>query len=216
VKLSELSPLTEDLVQQCNDRTKDFTLALMDFVQWDDQQSKIGSITDLIGSPSSEQTPRKGTASLGSGTVDSETLEPSSPVSSHKQSGFGYYIWPVFLLNLLIDHEAWGAWRKKVERGDLTSSRSASVSTSVSTSVSNAQSSSSQAGVAATKTSDSDIEANTHTTRITARSAKRTTLKMPTRRRLYFDALCADRILELGYLKDEDRSPERDSDTGTG
>jgi hypothetical protein len=212
VKLSELSPLTEDLVQQCNDRTKDFTLALMDFVQWDDQQSKTGSITDLIGSPSSEQTPRKGTASLGSGTVDSETLEPSSPVSSHKQSGFGYYIWPVFLLNLLIDHEAWGAWRKKVERGDLTSSRSASVSTSVS----NAQSSSSQAGVAATKTSDSDIEANTHTTRITARSAKRTTLKMPTRRRLYFDALCADRILELGYLKDEDRSPERDSDTGTG
>jgi hypothetical protein len=209
--LTEVSPLTEDLVQQCNDdRTKDFTLALMDFIKWDDKQSKTGSVTDLTGSSSSEQS-----SLLGSGTVDSETLEPSSPVSSHEQSGFEYYVWPCFVLNLITDQTGWAQWRKKVERGDLTSSRSDSAS--VYTSISAAHSSSSQADVVATMPSDSHIEPNAHTTRVAVQSAKRSKPreKPPTRRKLYFDALCADRILELEKLENEDRSSRNDTDPET-
>jgi hypothetical protein len=154
-------------VQLCGDeRTRDFTLALIDFVQWHDEQGRAPSITDLNGSPSSEETLRIGTGSQGSRTIDSETLRPSSPVSSHEQS---VYEWPAFILNLLTDQKAWFTWRKKTERGATTSS-----------------------------------------TMSIANGPRRSNPTPLTKRRLYFDALCADRNQEI-----ENYSLGRDSGIGT-
>lgn len=154
-------------MQLCGDeRTRDFTLALIDFVQWDDEQGGAPSITDLNGSPSSEETLRIGTGSQGSRTIDSETLRPSSPVSFHAQS---VYKWPAFILGLLTQQEAWFTWRKKAERRATTSS-----------------------------------------TISIADGPRRSNPTPLTRRRLYFDALCADRNQEI-----ENLSLGRDSGIGT-
>lgn len=153
-------------MQLCGDeRTRDFTLALIDFVQWDDEQRRAPFITDLNGSPSSDETMRIGTGSQGSRTIDSETLRPSSPVPSHEQS---VYTWPDFVVKLLKKKEAWFTWRKKTERRATTSS-----------------------------------------TMSIANGPRRSNPTPLTKRRLYFDALCADRNQEI-----ENSSLGRDSGIG--
>ena len=86
--------------------------------------------------------------------------------------GHVYYIWPDFILDLLIQPTAWAAWRKRVERGEVTGGRNSAETISKTT-------------------IDPKSEVD-----IVPPNLKRKH-KPVTRRKAYFDALCSDRITEI-------------------
>jgi hypothetical protein len=86
---SYLEPLTTETLKQCTDeRTHDFTLALLDFARW---ESKF----------------------ILERTADGED---TSVTETSSNDGQGFYLWPDFILDLLNQPKEWAAWRKRVER----------------------------------------------------------------------------------------------------
>ena len=98
VKNAEVQVLTEELAQHCiDDRTADFTLALMDFQTWD----RAGTLD-----------PCSTTSFL---PISSSSTSPPSSLSG----SLSCYEWPVFILDMLDNPSVWAAWRKRVERAFL-------------------------------------------------------------------------------------------------
>ena len=122
-------PLTTALVQECTEeRTQDFTMALWEFVRWDDNKNKIresaftpgrghlGSLSLGIGNPNvidisnnnddiESDSEYREMVGVGVGVTDGSNT-----------SDYRYYVWPDFILDLLNRPTAWAAWRKKTER----------------------------------------------------------------------------------------------------
>ena len=118
VRITELHPLTEELVQLCiDDRTIDFTLALMDFAQWDHARQKQ-KVTQAH--KDSTTLPRNG-GSVGTGTisgVEAAHTHADSAVDSSDNvvEEVPRYVWPEFVLTMLRRPTDWASWRKRVER----------------------------------------------------------------------------------------------------
>eukprot|EP01034_Spumella_vulgaris_P021631 gene21631-27670_t len=88
---SALEPLTMELLKQCTDeRTHDFTLALVDFARWE---------THFINTS-------EGHSNAGG---DSSVDQPAA-------DGESFYLWPDFILDLLNRPKEWAVWRKRAER----------------------------------------------------------------------------------------------------
>ena len=120
-KITELLPLTTALVQECTEeRTQDFTMALWEFVRWDDNKNKIleGASTPGFLGPilSGGKNSKVVDISNDAEVVDLEDEERIEVADSSNSTVFKYYIWPDFILDLLNHPTAWAAWRKKTER----------------------------------------------------------------------------------------------------
>ena len=120
--------LTEDLVQGLTeDRTKDFTLALMDFTQWDEseRQRKLEEIEIEIEEENENIKGKKNKdgkegkeAKVGDGRgLNDEASHASESALMDVSPIDKYYVWPDFILDMLNRPTEWGSWRKKVERG---------------------------------------------------------------------------------------------------
>jgi hypothetical protein len=110
VNANTLRPLTISLMKNCNDeRTQDFTLALMDFVDWDMMTNRFPSHNQMLSnsyhSTESLEVDKNGY------TIHGEYIEP--------------YEWPRFILDLINDNKIWASWRKQKERVYLSSKRKA-------------------------------------------------------------------------------------------
>ena len=91
-------------------------------------------------------------------------------------AGHVHYIWPDFILDLLIQPTAWAAWRKRAERGETTGGRNNEETTSKSN-------------------TDHKNEVE-----VVSNNSKRKHRPV-TRRKAYFDALCSDRIAEIELIE---------------
>ena len=90
-------------MQECtNDRTKDFTLALMDFIEWDENSNSNLNSNSISNSNSN---------------LNSNQSVNSSSLKEELNNDREYYVWPVFILDMLNHPVEWSAWRRKVERG---------------------------------------------------------------------------------------------------
>jgi len=88
VSYNTIEPLTVQKLKSCTDeRTHDFTLALMDFAEWD---IKKAWNSDNSSSPTSNE--------------DNDDDENR------------LYLWPDFILDMINSPREWAAWRKRVER----------------------------------------------------------------------------------------------------
>ena len=161
-RIKELLPLTETLLQQCSEeRTRDFTLALLDFTQWDEMVN------------SQRITPPTPVAAQVTGPSTAPCMESQGPGSDTVDvAGHVHYVWPDFILDLLIQPSVWAAWRKRVERGEMTGGRNNAETLSKSNADSN-----------------NEVE-------IISNNFKRKHRPV-TRRKAYFDALCSDRMAEI-------------------
>jgi hypothetical protein len=89
VSCNTIDPLTIQKLKSCTDeRTHDFTLALMEFAEWDIKNSWETENKDGAVSPSTD------------GEKEDDTM----------------YLWPDFVLELINSPREWAAWRKRVER----------------------------------------------------------------------------------------------------
>lgn len=118
VKYNDLLSLTEELVQLCiDDRTIDFTLALLDFVKWDRDRGAVqkkggeGGDGDGVGGASPLE---------NEGKDPGPNITDSSSSSSSSSSSKSHYQWPSFIINMLNKPTEWASWRKKVERSILS------------------------------------------------------------------------------------------------
>ena len=113
MKSGELIPLCEELVQQCiDDRTVDFTLALMDFAKWHHALEP----NHALASRSSESEESEDGDDEEEGSKEGE----GSPNSSVALSSPSHYLWPAFILTMLKKPIEWASWRKRVERAILS------------------------------------------------------------------------------------------------
>ena len=126
MKYSEVFILTEGLAQQCiDDRTADFTLALMDFANWDKERGTRSSRFDEIDQDFEEVKVEKKQFPVAP-TRQRENSFSSSGDQDQDQNqdpGSNYYEWPDFLLNMMRQPSVWASWRKKVERSILSNIR---------------------------------------------------------------------------------------------
>ena len=128
MKFTELHSLTEELVQHCiDDRTIDFTLALMDFAQWDYARQRQTDITTLpqggwsvgVGSVGHKNTAGIGqveSLAMGSTTLSKQEGEVKAEKEGEKEGEVQRYVWPDFVLAMLKKPTDWASWRKRVER----------------------------------------------------------------------------------------------------
>jgi hypothetical protein len=93
-----IEPLSMVNLAHCTeDRTHDFTLALLDFAKW-------------------EQDHRRRLASQTSDSYFSESTTGASSGTSATEEVCELYDWPKFILKMLNAPEQWSTWRKKAER----------------------------------------------------------------------------------------------------
>ncbi|KAJ1426593.1 hypothetical protein B484DRAFT_450635 [Ochromonadaceae sp. CCMP2298] len=127
----ELDPLTVEKLQHCSeDRTHDFTLALIDFARWQGELRAQEEQAQAKVRRSGEKSKRmdsdyfsSGGGGGGSGggaewaqrareaqsRVQSQPLDPQSDPQLHD--------WPEFILKMLNSPKQWHSWRKAAERG---------------------------------------------------------------------------------------------------
>ena len=130
VKKNEVFPLTSSKLQQCTDeRTHEFTAALMEFVTWDCERYKTEKerkafINSLLSSTDDKNighvndedlkyTKKRKEVSSDSTT---DTLLKGGYSSVPVLSPEGYYIWPAFIWALLDKPKKWSLWRMNAER----------------------------------------------------------------------------------------------------
>jgi len=90
VSYNTIEPLTLHNLKLCTDeRTLDFTLALMDFAEWDIKKSWMQDL-------------------------ENKDLQFSSSLTTDEEEEF--YLWPDFILDLINSPREWASWRKRVER----------------------------------------------------------------------------------------------------
>ena len=101
-------------MQECTgDRTKDFTLALMDFTLWDENENNNMHENKNENVDHNDNDNMNGRYSLNS----SENKKSGSTIQIDLSNDKKYYVWPDFILDLLNRPVEWSAWRKRVERG---------------------------------------------------------------------------------------------------
>ena len=115
--------LTEGLAQQCiDDRTADFTLALMDFANWDKERGR-SSRFDEMDQDYEEVKVEKKQFPLAPTRQRENSFSSSGDQNQDQDPGSNYYEWPDFLLNMMRQPSVWASWRKKVERSILSNIR---------------------------------------------------------------------------------------------
>jgi hypothetical protein len=93
-----IEPLSMENLAHCTeDRTHDFTLALLDFAKW-------------------EQDHRRRLASQTSDSYFTESTAAASNGNSTPEEACELYDWPEFILKMLNSPDQWSTWRKKAER----------------------------------------------------------------------------------------------------
>ena len=124
MKYSEVFILTEGLAQQCiDDRTADFTLALMDFANWDKERGTRSSRFDEIDQDFVEVKVEKKQFPVAPTRHRENSFSSSGDQDRNQDPGSNYYEWPDFLLNMMRQPSVWASWRKKVERSILSNIR---------------------------------------------------------------------------------------------
>lgn len=118
VKYNDLLCLSEELVQLCiDDRTIDFTLALLDFVKWDrDRSIATCKKREQGGDGADDNCP----PNIGEEDGGSSITNGSSSSSSSSCASKSHYQWPSFIISMLNKPTEWASWRKKVERSILS------------------------------------------------------------------------------------------------
>lgn len=149
MKYFELFPLTELLALQCiDDRTTDFTLALIDFADWNIKRQNSFQLSKNIKERENETSQKlevikmkeiESETRINIGMNDEEKVKKTASEREMKginkevtidctksedlsvyDTGSKYYVWPDFILNLLRQPSVWASWRKKVERAILS------------------------------------------------------------------------------------------------
>lgn len=116
VKNNDLLSLSEELVQLCiDDRTIDFTLALLDFVKWDRDRSIAPCKRREQGGDRAD-----GNCPPNIGEMDRGPSITNSSSSSSSCASKSHYQWPSFIISMLNKPTEWASWRKKVERSILS------------------------------------------------------------------------------------------------
>lgn len=199
MKKLELLPLTENIMYRCTDeRTTDFTLALMDFIAWDDLNSKAEAGADCT-SPSPVSSNREGgpvkvprmiEAGFRDSTDDTENTRSITEerVSELADVDNRYYIWPDFILDLLTRPSEWASWRKRVERAMFNKDTQINVKRrrlNGDIYLDTVDMNNSENNV------DNDLKTNENGDRNSGAVIKVIPI---TRRKAYFEALCVDRV----------------------
>lgn len=182
---------------RCTDeRTTDFTLALMDFIAWDDQNSKAEADCTLLSPVSSNggggpvNAPGMREDGFRDSTDDTENIRS---VTKDRVSGLAdvdnrYYIWPDFILDLLNHPSEWASWRKRVERAMFNKDTQINVKKrrlNNDVHLDTVDMNNNENNV------DNDLKTNENGDRKSVAVIKVIPI---TRRKAYFEALCADRV----------------------
>lgn len=109
-----IEPLSLGNLQHCTeDRTHDFTLALLDFAHWEQAERRKRTTADgdlyFISSPRAESEDSFTPAHTWGSATETDPNE--------------LYDWPAFILQMLNAPEKWSTWRKKAERSGRESRR---------------------------------------------------------------------------------------------